>query len=548
MAKFNKNVFESALQKTARTISSKYDVNIIFDGNTVKKATPTASGKTIILPSTIELLEEKDQNLLAGFLDHEVGHVMFTDWDSLDKAFKGKEEDPETPYDHLFWNLLEDVSIEDKIRRTFPGVGENLDFMHKAMLDENEEKVQTMDLKDGSFDKILIYMIAYSANNCSFEHPLFDNLSQLEKVAIANFGEKYLKNAVGKSTDWCLTAGKELKQEMYAAFGQPPPGKKPKTIEVKDIIERSLDSLHNSNTDNGKYLIYSTKHDEIKKVSVRDPVEFKTLKDSSARSVNVIRQRLIKYIQTKKNILWETGKTSGALNQRAYVNAYLGVSNNIFKKKIQTRAVNTVFDIMIDHSGSMASKMKLAVETAVALGEILNLCGVPFAVRGFTTRGVSSHYEAVQNDEKLSEIFSRFGALRIPIYKDYSDSWKSVGASLPCALYDREKNNTYDGESLRYSINCLIDRPEPRKILFWLNDGAPCSMPHDNQEKSNKFLLDVIKEGEKRVEIIAFGIGTDNVKDYFKNYVVMNSIGDLAEVAMTKLSEILFNNQIKLGL
>jgi cobalamin biosynthesis protein CobT len=199
-----------------------------------------------------------------------------------------------------------------------------------------------------------------------------------------------------------------------------------------------------------------------------------------------------------------------------------------------------VVDIMVDHSGSMRGpKLALASQTCIVLGEVLNLLGIPFSVRGFST---GDPYVAARRNGNASkderQMFSRWGDHWIGVYKDYNEPWAHAGPRV-INMIRNEQSNTYDGESLRFSAQCLAARKEKRKILFWLNDGEPCPNSGDDHTAHAQFAKDCAKEVEKSVELIAIGIMTDAVKNFYTNYIVVKDLKTLPAVCLTELDALL---------
>ena len=102
-----------------------------------------------------------------------------------------------------------------------------------------------------------------------------------------------------------------------------------------------------------------------------------------------------------------------------------------------------------------------------------------------------------------------------------------------------------DGEALSWSFQRLIKRPEERKILIVISDGAPV----DDSTLSNNhslFLDDHLRsiidsiEGENNIELLAIGIGHD-VSKYYKRAITINRAEELGEVLLEELTE-LFKN------
>jgi len=85
-----------------------------------------------------------------------------------------------------------------------------------------------------------------------------------------------------------------------------------------------------------------------------------------------------------------------------------------------------------------------------------------------------------------------------------------------------------DGEALLWAHNRLIARPEERRILMVISDGAPVD---DSTASANggsyleKHLRQIIDWVEKRssVELIAIGIGHDVTRYYTRAVTIMDA-------------------------
>lgn len=118
--------FESALEKLARAMSRKYDVNVIIEGNLC-----CTDGKNIYLPRLEEMDPETFRDL-SGFLDHETAHIKFTDFPLLQAKVK-------TRFEQELINAFEDSRIEILMEKEYPGCGYNLDRMNEKWQGKNME-------------------------------------------------------------------------------------------------------------------------------------------------------------------------------------------------------------------------------------------------------------------------------------------------------------------------------------------------------------------------------------------------------------------------
>lgn len=129
MSRGNVN-FETVFEKIARIMARSYGIDVIIEGNTA-----WTDGKKIVLP----MLEDVNEELRAdlnGFLDHEVAHCKFTDFDA-GKKWVGR-------FHRELSNAIEDSRIEKLLPLEYPGTALNLERMNQkwqSKLDEKRDKM-----------------------------------------------------------------------------------------------------------------------------------------------------------------------------------------------------------------------------------------------------------------------------------------------------------------------------------------------------------------------------------------------------------------------
>lgn len=117
---------ETALEVTARVIGSNYGVTVEFEGDEA-----FTDGKRIRLPHFGEL-DVDQRKELDGYLDHEVGHILFTDfsaWNQIRQDFH-----------RSLANFAEDVRIEREMADRFAGAGRHLEFLRGRIEAEQDAR------------------------------------------------------------------------------------------------------------------------------------------------------------------------------------------------------------------------------------------------------------------------------------------------------------------------------------------------------------------------------------------------------------------------
>lgn len=116
------NPFESQLERLARTLTEQFGVAVVCQGDQAY-----TDGKTIVLPSLPEPLEEDLERMMVGYLDHEMAHVAFSDFRQV-KRFNRKHRGFEA-----MLNVVEDALIEKLAMQRWPGVRANLDALFRQV-------------------------------------------------------------------------------------------------------------------------------------------------------------------------------------------------------------------------------------------------------------------------------------------------------------------------------------------------------------------------------------------------------------------------------
>ncbi|MCW5697883.1 MAG: cobaltochelatase subunit CobT [Bauldia sp.] len=301
------------------------------------------------------------------------------------------------------------------------------------------------------------------------------------------------------------------------------------------------------------YKPYSTRFDEIVKAEELCDAEeldrlrayldkqLAPLQGAVARLANRLQRRLL----AQQNRAWEFDLEEGVLDAARLARVIVDPMHSLsFKRERDTDFRDTVVTILLDNSGSMRGRpITVAAICADILARTLERCGVKVELLGFTTRawkGGQSRETWLQAGKPATP--GRLNDLRHIIYKSADAPWRRSKRNLGLMLREGLLKENIDGEALAWAHARLLARPEQRRILMMISDGAPVDdstlsvNPANYLEQHLRHIIDEI-ETRSPVELIAIGIGHD-VTRYYRRAVTIVDAEELAGAMTEKLAEL----------
>ena len=265
-------------------------------------------------------------------------------------------------------------------------------------------------------------------------------------------------------------------------------------------------------------------------------------------AVGRLANRLQRRLMAQQNRSWDFDLEEGYLDPARLVRLVIDPMQPLsFKKERDTKFRDTVVSLVIDNSGSMRGRpITVAATCADILARTLERSGVKVEILGFTTKawkGGQSRENWLSNGKPPSP--GRLNDLRHIIYKSADAPWRRSRRNLGLMMREGLLKENIDGEALMWAHNRLINRPEQRKIMMMISDGAPVDDSTLSVNPGNyleRHLRAVIEQIETRspVELLAIGIGHD-VTRYYRRAVTIVDADELAG-AMTEQLAALFED------
>ena len=304
------------------------------------------------------------------------------------------------------------------------------------------------------------------------------------------------------------------------------------------------------------YQVYLADHDEeIAAEDLAEPVELERLRayldqqlEPLKGAVSRLANKLQRRLQAQQNRSWEFDREEGMLDAGRLARVVANPTTPLsFKIEKDTEFRDTCVTLLLDNSGSMRGRpISIAAICADVLARTLERCNVKVEILGFTTRAWKGGQarEAWLNEGRAQQP-GRLNDLRHIIYKGADAPWRRARPNLGLMMKEGLLKENIDGEALEWAHRRMAGRPEARKILMVISDGAPVDDSTLSVNPANyleKHLRDVIAMVEKKrqVELLAIGIGHD-VTRYYDRAVTITDVDQLAG-AMTEQLAALFDS------
>jgi cobaltochelatase CobT len=299
------------------------------------------------------------------------------------------------------------------------------------------------------------------------------------------------------------------------------------------------------------YKVFTQKFDEVVKAGELCPPEeleqlralldkqLENLAGAVARLANKLQRRLM----AQQNRSWTFDLEEGLLDTARLTRVVIDpLSALSFKVENDTDFRDTVVTLLIDNSGSMRGRpITIAAICGDILARTLERCGVKVEILGFTTRawkGGKSREAWLEAGRPANP--GRVNDVRHIIYKAADEPWRHARRNLGLMMREGLLKENIDGEALQWAEKRLLARPEHRRILMVISDGAPVDDSTQSVNAGNYLeahLRQVIEEIETRspIQLVAIGIGHD-VTRYYRRAVTLLDAEELAGALTDELA------------
>jgi cobaltochelatase CobT len=281
--------------------------------------------------------------------------------------------------------------------------------------------------------------------------------------------------------------------------------------------------------------------DELDRLRAFLDKQLQALHGAVARLANRLQRRLL----AQQNRGWDFDLDEGMIDAARLTRVIVDPMHPLtYKQERETQFRDTVVTLLLDNSGSMRGRpIMVAACCADILARTLERCGVKVEILGFTTRAwKGGHAREAWLNALKPPLPGRLNDLRHIVYKSADAPWRRSRRNLGLMMREGLLKENIDGEALAWAHQRLVVRPEQRRILMMISDGAPVddsTLSVNSGSYLERHLRQVIEEIETRssVELLAIGIGHD-VTRYYRRAVTVTDAEELAGVMTEKLAEL----------
>jgi len=318
---------------------------------------------------------------------------------------------------------------------------------------------------------------------------------------------------------------------------------------VRQILNEKSLEIDAAAGDDDEYRMFSKSLDEEQSAQAWfHPSDADLLKDilgDHRQEARRLAHRLMRQLQAAANRSWDFELEEGLLDNHSLASLAIPTPiPRVFRAERAPTLLDTQICLLVDQSGSMRGKRQALAAQAIDLAvHVLELCGLPCEVLGYTTRFAA--------DNPLVEAWSRLGspsgpgrlnATRHILFKQFRQPWKRCRPWLGLMLREDFGRENLDGEALAWAARRLLARGARRNVIIVISDGAPfdaaTAVAHHTTYLENH-LRAVITGLERRgVSLIAIGAGV-GVGRFYRHSETVRDPQQIPEYLFARIAEVL---------
>lgn len=204
-------LFITSMSKLASMLGARYGVKVQVSGT---GAFTDYNGKSPIINLPLVTAERGQEVLLRGYLDHEAGHVRYTDRKIFNNA-----RVQQIYFTKTLWNICEDVYIERRMSAAFRGCGQNLRRIAIALFRGKIEPTTCEPVLEQALSYILYGCRSIPVQELRPEAAVLRDAFPWPSI-LPELDKLIARSAVTKNSDECLSLAEEMEALIISAYKQ----------------------------------------------------------------------------------------------------------------------------------------------------------------------------------------------------------------------------------------------------------------------------------------------------------------------------------------
>ena len=204
-------LFITSMSKLASMLGARYGVKVQVSGT---GAFTDYRGKSPIINLPLVTAERGQEVLLRGYIDHEAGHVRYTNRKIFNNARVQRVYLVKT-----LWNICEDVYIERRMSAAFRGCGQNLRKIAIALFRGKIEPTTSEPVLEQALSYILYGCRSIPVQELRPEAAVLRDAFPWPSI-LPELDTLITRSAVTKNSDECLSLAEEMEALIISAYKQ----------------------------------------------------------------------------------------------------------------------------------------------------------------------------------------------------------------------------------------------------------------------------------------------------------------------------------------
>ena len=204
-------LFINSMSKLASMLGARYGVKVQVSGT---GAFTNYGGKSPIINLPLITAERGQEVLLRGYIDHEAGHVRYTNRKIFNNARVQQVYLVKT-----LWNICEDVYIERRMSAAFRGCGQNLRRIAIILFRGKIEPTTSEPVLEQALSYILYGCRSIPVQELRPEAAVLRDAFPWPSI-LPELDKLIARSAVTKSSDECLSLAEEMEALIISAYKQ----------------------------------------------------------------------------------------------------------------------------------------------------------------------------------------------------------------------------------------------------------------------------------------------------------------------------------------